>query len=91
MIKNLPANAGNLGLIPGLGRSHLTAVEPLSLCSATREATTVRGPHREVKSRPLLNTNRENPSATTMKTQSRQKEINKYKYKQKNMQNYCDL
>ena len=88
MIKNLPANAGDLGLIPGLGRSHLTAVEPLSLCSATREATTVRGPHREVKSRPLLTAAGESPRAA-VKTQSRQKEINKYK--PKNMQNYCDL
>ena len=78
MLKNLPANIGDLGLIPGLGRSHLTAVELLSLCSATGEDTTMRGSHRKMTSRPLLTAARESPSAA-MKTQSRQKERKKEK------------
>ena len=54
MVENLPANAGDTGLSPGLGRSHMPrsnwAREPQllslrvwSLCSATRKAATVRG------------------------------------------------
>ena len=44
MVKNLPANAGDTGLIPGLGRSHMPqsnlAHEPqlLSLRATTTEA-----------------------------------------------------
>ena len=63
MVENLPANAGDTGPSPGLGRSHMPrsnwAHEPqlLSLCvwslySATREAVTVRGPHTAMKSGP---------------------------------------
>ena len=59
----LPANAGDMGSSPGLGRSHMPrsnwAREPQllslrvwSLCSATTEATTVRGPHTTMKSGP---------------------------------------
>ena len=50
MVESLPANAGDKGSSPGLGRSHMLwsgwAREPqlLSLCSATREAAIVRGP-----------------------------------------------
>ena len=33
MVKNLPANAGDTGLIPGLRRSHILG----SLCSRARE------------------------------------------------------
>ena len=55
VVENLPANAGDRGSSPGLGRSHMPrsnwACEPQllslrvwSLCSATREAATVRGP-----------------------------------------------
>ena len=65
MVENLPANAGDTGSSPGPGRSHMPqsnwAREPQllslrvwSLCSATREATTVRGPHTEMKSGPRL-------------------------------------
>ena len=54
MVENQPANAGDMGSSPGLGRSHVPrsdkALEPQllslhvwSLCSATREATIVRG------------------------------------------------
>ena len=63
VVENLPANAGDTGLSPGLGRSHMPrstwAREPQllslrvwSLCSATREATIVRGPRTAMKSGP---------------------------------------
>ena len=65
MVENLPANAGDTGSGPGLGRSHMPrsnwAHEPQllslrvwSLCSTTREATIVRGPHTAMKSGPHL-------------------------------------
>ena len=65
VVENLPANAGDTGLSPGLGRSHMPrsswAHEPQllslcvwSLCSATREAAIVRGPHTAMKSGPHL-------------------------------------
>ena len=61
MVNIPPANAGDTGSSPGLGRSHMPrsnwAREPQllslhvwSLCSATREAATVRGPHTAIKS-----------------------------------------
>ena len=63
VVKNLPANAGDTGSSPGLGRSHMTqsnqAREPQllslrvwSLCSATGEAATVRGLRTTMKSGP---------------------------------------
>ena len=63
VVENLPANAGDMGLSPGLGRSHMPrsswAREPQllslrvwSLCSATREAATVRGPCAAMKRGP---------------------------------------
>ena len=65
MVENLPANAGNTGSSPGLGRSHMPrsnwAREPQllslrvwSLCSATREAAIARGPRNAMKSGPCL-------------------------------------
>ena len=65
MVENLPANAGDMGSSPGLGRSHMPrsnwAREPQllnlrvwSLCSATREAAMVRGPRTAMKSGPHL-------------------------------------
>ena len=65
VVGSLPANAGDTGSIPGLGRSHMPrsgwAREPQllslrvwSLCSATREATIVRGPCTAMKSGPHL-------------------------------------
>ena len=65
VVENLPANAGDMGSIPGLGRSHMPqsnwAHEPQllslrvwSLCSATREATIVRGSRTAMKSGPHL-------------------------------------
>ena len=63
VVESLPANAGDTG--PGLGRSHMPrskwAREPqlLSLrvwspCSATKEATIVRGPRTAMRSGPRL-------------------------------------
>ena len=63
VVENLPANAGDTGSSPGLGRSHMPrsnwAREPQllrlriwSLCSAKREATIVRVPCTEIKSGP---------------------------------------
>ena len=63
VVGNLPASAGDTGSSPGLGRSHMPwstwAHEPQllslrvwSLCSATGEAATVRGPHTAMKSGP---------------------------------------
>ena len=65
VVENLPASAGDRGSRPGLGRSHMPrsnwAREPQllslrvwSLCSATREATTVRGLRTVMKSGPRL-------------------------------------
>ena len=65
MVENLPANAGDTGSGPGLGGSHMPrsswAREPQllslcvwSLCSAAREAMTVRGPRTAMKSGPHL-------------------------------------
>ena len=65
VVENLPANAGDTGLTPGLGGSHMPrsgwAREPQllslrvwSLCSTTREAATVRGPRTAMKSGPRL-------------------------------------
>ena len=65
MVENLPANAGDTGSSPGLGRSHMPqsnwAREPQllslhiwSLCSTIREAVIVRGPRTAMKSGPHL-------------------------------------
>ena len=65
VVENLPANAGNTGSSPVLGRSHMPwsnwASEPQllslrvwSLCSTTREAVIVRGPCTVMKSGPHL-------------------------------------
>ena len=65
VVENLPANAGDTGSSPGLGGSHMPwsnwACEPQllslrvwNLCSATREAAMVRGPHTAMKSGPHL-------------------------------------
>ena len=63
VVESLPANAGDTGSSPGLGRSHMPrskwACEPQlqslrvwSLCSATGEAAIVRGPRTAMKSGP---------------------------------------
>ena len=79
VVESLPANAGDTGSSPGLGRSHMPrsdwAREPQllslrvwSLCSATREAAIMRGPRTAMKSGPPLATTRESPRRET-KTQ----------------------
>ena len=63
VVESLPANAGDTGSSPGLGRSHVPrsdqAREPQllslriwSLCSSTREAAIVRGPRTAMRSGP---------------------------------------
>ena len=65
VVESLPANAGDTGSGPGLGRSHMPrsnktrepqilSLRVWSLCSATREAATVRGPRTAMKSAPRL-------------------------------------
>ena len=65
MVGSLPADAGDTGSSPGLGRSHmprsgwarvpqLLSLRVWSLCSATREAAIVRGPRTVMKSGPRL-------------------------------------
>ena len=63
VVESLPADAGDTGSSPGLGRSHMPrsnwAREPQllslrvwSLCSATREAAIVKGPRTAMKGGP---------------------------------------
>ena len=65
VVESLPANAGDTGSSPGLGRSHtpqsswarepqLLSLRVWSLCSATSEAAVVRGPCTAMKSGPRL-------------------------------------
>ena len=65
VVENPPANAGDTGSSPGLGRSHMPrsnwAREPQllslrvwSLCTATGGAAIVRGPRTAIKSGPRL-------------------------------------
>ena len=65
VVESPPADAGDMGSSPGLGRFHMPqsnwAREPQllslrvwSLCSTTGEATMVRGPHTVMKSGPHL-------------------------------------
>ena len=83
VVENLPANAGDTGSSPGLGRSHMPrsnrAREPQllslrfwSMCSATREAAIVRGLRTAMKSGPRLPQLKESPRTET-KTQHSQK------------------
>ena len=85
MVENLPANAGDTGSSPGLGRSHmprsnctrepqLLSLRVWSLCSATRGHDSERPAHRDEEWSPLAAT-RESPRTET-KTQHSQK-INK--------------
>ena len=87
VVENLPANAGDTGSSPGLGRSHMPrsnwAREPQlllslrvwSLCSATREAAMVRGPRTTMKSGPHL------PQLEKALSQKRRPNTAKNKYK----------
>ena len=88
MVENLPANAGDMGLSPGLGRFHMPrsncAREPQllslrvwSLFSATREAAIVRGLRTAMKSGPNL------PQLEKALAQKRRPNTAKYKLKKK--------
>ena len=88
VVENLPANAGDMGLSPGLGRSHMPwsnwAREPQllslcvwSLCSTAREAAIVRGPRTAMKSGPRL------PQLEKALAQKRRPNTAKNKYKNK--------
>ena len=83
MVKNIPARAEDTGSIPGLGRFHkpggdwacvATTTEAWTprLCSAIREATTVRSPCNAAREYTLLVTIRESLHAAP-KTQHSQK------------------
>ena len=65
VVENRPANAGDTGSSPGLGRSHvlrsswarepqLLSLRVWSLCSSTREAAIMRGLNTAMKSGPHL-------------------------------------
>ena len=65
VVENLPANAGDTGSSPGLGRSHmpqrnwvrepqLLSLRVWSLCSTAGQAAIVRGPRTTMKSGPRL-------------------------------------
>ena len=94
VVESPPANAGDVGSSPGLGRSHLPrsnwAREPQllslrvwSLCPATREAAIVRGPRTAMKSGPHL------PQLEKALTQKRRPKtaINKFKKEKKEKKN----
>ena len=97
MVENLPANAGDMGSSPGLGRSHmprsnwvrepqLLSLRVWSLCSATREATTVRGLRTAMKSGPrspqLEKALAQKRRPNTAKKNKKQKQKNPLKFKQ---------
>ena len=86
-VENLPANAGDMGSSPGLGRSHMPwsnwAREPQplslcvwSLCSATKRGRDSERPAHHDEEWPPLATTRESPRTET-KTQHSQKYIYK--------------
>ena len=90
MVESLPANAGDMGSSPGLGRSHMPwsncAHEPQllsprvwSLCSAG-EAAIVRPAHRDEEWPPLATT-RESPR--TENEDPTQPKINKINFKKR--------
>ena len=86
MVKNPPANTGDMGLIPGLGRSHRlrsnSAHEPellkyvhLEPCFPG-EATAMRSPHISTRGQALLAASREKPRRNKDSAQPKIKEIN---------------
>ena len=87
MVENLPANAGDTGSSPGLGRSRmprsnqargpqLLSLRVWSLCSATREAAMVRGPRTAMKSGPACRNWRKPSHRNEDPTQPKNKLIN---------------
>ena len=94
VVESLPANAGDTGSSPGPGRSHMPrsnwAREPhllnlcvWSLCSATREAATVRGLRTAMKSGPRL------PQLEKALAQKRRPNTAKNKLKKKKKKVHC--
>ena len=94
MVENLPANVGDAGSSPGLGRSHMPwsnqAREPQlpslrvwSLCSAAREAVIMRGPRTAMKSGPC-SPQLEKALAQKRRPKTAKNKINKLK-KKKNL------
>ena len=81
-VKNPPVNAGDMGSVLGLGRSHLPrgnwapTSQPLSLCTRAKEMHLLKlvcpNAHARQPEKPLLTTTKENPGAA-MKTQSSQR------------------
>ena len=67
VVKNLPANTGDVGLIPGPGRSHMSrnnetpVPQLLSLSSESREATAMRSPSTTIRKWILLSATGESP------------------------------
>ena len=79
MVENLPANAGDTGSSPGLGRSHvprsnwarepqLLSLRVWSLCSANKRGRDSERPAHHDEEWPLLAATRESPRTET-KTQ----------------------
>jgi len=63
-----------------------------SLCSATREATTMRSPHATTREEPPLTTTRESPHAATKTQCSQKNKQKKKKTKETNLQKqYCQF
>ena len=98
VVENLPANVGDTGSSPGLGKSHMLrsswAREPQllslhvwSLCSATREAVIVKGLRTAMKSGPRL------PQLEKALTQKRRPNtaINEYKETQNSISYFKPL
>ena len=92
VVESLPANAGDTGSSPGLGRSHMPrsgwAREPQllsmrvwSLCSATREAIAIRSLHTATKSSPR--------SPQLEKTHAQQQRPNAAKKRKKSTNDKC--
>ena len=94
VVESLPASAGDTGSSPGLGGSHMPrsnwAREPQllslrvwSLCSATREAATVKGPRTAMKSGPHLPqlekalAQKRRPNAAKKKKRSEERRVGK--------------
>ena len=94
VVESLPANAGDMGSSPGLGGSHMPrsnwACEPQllslciwSLCSATGEATIVRGPRTAMK--------RVAPACHSWRGPSHRNEDQKHSHKKKKKNNYNEV
>ena len=99
MVKNLPANAGDMGLSPGLGRSHMPrsswarAPQLLSLCSVALDpqllslcatTTEVRVPRARAPQRRIAPARRNSRKPASSNKDPVQPKKNKLKKKKKN-------